>query len=202
VPNNSPAVWGTNNATLSNAGQVIKANLSNGHASGLVFQQIPNATPTTSFQPTLAELNSEEGIKMEAVDLDLDDIGNFFMKNSSPNVTLGVGPTKVTPGQQAVSASGQMTHLRQASSQPANSNFSNTYWSEGPNPWSSMATSSNVGTVPTSNSSYNISPLSDILTDLSSNSTLGSNQSLSPNLPSHSPSQAGPTRTSTVMLHI
>ena len=41
----------------------------------------------SGFQPTLSALN--QGTKMETNDIDLDDIGALFMKNSSPNVTLG-----------------------------------------------------------------------------------------------------------------
>ena len=42
----------------------------------------------SGFQPTLSALN--QGTKMETNDIDLDDIGALFMKNSSPNVTLGM----------------------------------------------------------------------------------------------------------------
>ena len=49
-----------------------------------------SSSNVTSFQPTLAALNHQT--KMETEFNDLDDIGALFMKNSSPNVTLGVGP--------------------------------------------------------------------------------------------------------------
>jgi hypothetical protein len=198
--------------------------------SGLTFS---NAVNMTSFhgQPTLSQLNSSQhdsGIKMETVDLDLDDIGHFFMKNNSPNVTLGVGPnTKSMISHSSTGSSGGLVQVKQqvTGSGSAGQHTSgiitpNSFWqgaddsnsfSGTTNPWSTLSSSVPVNCAPgpaaiaaaggqvSGNTSYNISPLSDILTDLSSNSGSTPNQSLSPNLPSPQvPSQAGPTRSSTL----
>jgi len=124
------------------------------------------------------------------------------MKNSSPNVTLGVGP-KMTSVSNQVKQQNISSNFWQVTED--SSSFSGTI-----NPWSTLsssvpATAGGGGPGPSASTaatqgsaSYNISPLSDILTDLSSNSGSTPNQSLSPNLPSNSPSQAGPTRTSTL----
>lgn len=213
VPNNSPATWVSPSMAIPPNATVIKTSptLTNGH---------PNFHTLQPQQPTLAALNSaDSGIKMEAsdeLDLDVDDIGNYFMKNSSPNVTLGVGP-------KPSSATVVSSQVAAATQIKTNSGFTPHFWtlpedsnSSGVNnPWSSLsssvptsitvgagipspnAVSASGGAVVNSNS-YNISPLSDILTDLSSNSGSTPNQSLSPNLPSNSPSQAGPTRSSTL----
>ena len=56
------------------------------------------------------------------------------------------------------------------------------------NPWSTLSSSVPAAGAVTI-ATYNTSPLSDILTDLSSTSNSTTAQSVSPNLPSHSPSQ-------------
>ena len=177
VPNNSPATWISNPLVKTEATPINGGVLNNQLFSNNFQQQHQQA------QPTLAELNSDS-IKMEAVDLDFDDsIGNYFMKNNSPNVTLGVGPKGMT----------------QSKMQTSNSaNFPTTFWHETGSNWSSLSSSvpgpsstATAAQVQPGSSTYNISPLSDILTDLSSNSGSTPTQSLSPNLPSHSPSQAG-----------
>jgi hypothetical protein len=245
VPNNSPATWvpnmGHNVSQVPANATVIKSepliNGGNGSnipevVSGLTFS---NAVNMTSFhgQPTLSQLNSSQhdsGIKMETVDLDLDDIGHFFMKNNSPNVTLGVGPnTKSMIRTISTGTSGGLVQVQQQvtgnGSGSAGQHTSgiitpNSFWtgaddsnsfSGTTNPWSTLSSSVPVNCAPgpaaiaaaggqvSGNTSYNISPLSDILTDLSSNSGSTPNQSLSPNLPSPQvPSQAGPTRSSTL----
>ena len=152
---------------------------------------------------------------METVDLDLDDIGHFFMKNNSPNVTLGVGPnTKSMIRTISTGTSGGLVQVQQqvtgSGSGSAGQHTSgiitpNSFWtgaddsnsfSGTTNPWSTLSSSVPVNCAPgpaaiaaaggqvSGNTSYNISPLSDILTDLSSNSGSTPNQSLSPNLPS------------------
>ena len=117
VPNNSPATWVPNmgigvpvppNATVIKSEPLINGSITGGNVSEPL--SFSNAVNMTSFQgqPTLAQLNSSQhdsGIKMETVDLDLDDIGHFFMKNSSPNVTLGVGPNTKSIAQSATSGS-------------------------------------------------------------------------------------------------
>ena len=123
---------------------------------------------------------------METTDIDLDDIGAFFMKNSSPNVTLGVGPS-IVPTTQTTVIKTEPKYFWQASED--SSSFSGTT-----NPWSTLSSSVPVNITTSgggvaSITTYNTSPLSDILTDLSSTSTSNTAQSLSPNLPSHSPSQ-------------
>lgn len=242
VPNNSPATWvpnmGHNVSQIPGNATVIKSepliNGGNGSnieltGSGLTFS---NAVNMTSFhgQPTLSQLNSQSqhdsGIKMETVDLDLDDIGHFFMKNNSPNVTLGVGPnTKSMISHSSTGSSGGLVQVKQQVIGSAGQHTSgiitpNSFWqgaddsnsfSGTTNPWSTLSSSVPVNCAPgpaaiaaaggqvSGNTSYNISPLSDILTDLSSNSGSTPNQSLSPNLPSPQvPSQAGPTRSSTL----
>ena len=116
VPNNSPATWvpnmGIGVPVPPNATVIKSEPLINGVTGGNVSEPLSfsNAVNMTSFQgqPTLAQLNSSQhdsGIKMETVDLDLDDIGHFFMKNSSPNVTLGVGPNTKSIAQSATSGS-------------------------------------------------------------------------------------------------
>merc|ERR1712141_442326 len=119
-----------------------------------------------------------------------DDIGALFMKNSSPNVTLGVGPNIAAPSTIV------KTEPKPYFWQPTDdSSFAGST-----NPWSTLSSSVPAVGV-TSITTYNTSPLSDILTDLSSTTTsnsTGGAQSVSPNLPSHSPSQAGPTRASTL----
>ena len=224
VPNNSPATWVPNMGTIGtqpippNATVIKTEPLINGGGSGNVISEpltFSNAVNMSSFQgqPTLAQLNSshDSGIKMETVDLDLDDIGHFFMKNSSPNVTLGVGPNTKSLTQSATnSVSGGSVQVKQQSSVSGGTQLSsgiitpNSFWQGGDdsnsfsgttNPWSTLSSSVPVNCAPgpganpgggggTSNTSYNISPLSDILTDLSSNSGSTPNQSLSPNLPS------------------
>ena len=227
VPNNSPATWvpnmGHNISQVPANATVIKSepliNGGNGSnievGSGLTFS---NAVNMTSFhgQPTLSQLNSSQhdsGIKMETVDLDLDDIGHFFMKNNSPNVTLGVGPnTKSMISHSSTGSSGGLVQVKQqvTGSGSAGQHTSgiitpNSFWqgaddsnsfSGTTNPWSTLSSSVPVNCAPgpaaiaaaggqvSGNTSYNISPLSDILTDLSSNSGSTPNQSLSPNLPS------------------
>ena len=230
VPNNSPATWTHMiSGPLPPNSTVIKSELSpNDQAT--FFNELspgshPNAGHATSFQPTLAQLNSPTGpsdtIKIESVDLDMDDIGQFFMKNNSPNVTLGVGPANRSSLANSTSPTinvGGITIRGQLPKQPQQTTTA--IWPNGPedssftgtnNPWSNLSSSMPTGAMPiigsggqgsisgvTASSSYNISPLSDILTDLSSNSGSTPNQSLSPNLPSNSPSQAGPTRSSTL----
>ena len=227
VPNNSPATWvpnmGHNVSQIPGNATVIKSepliNGGNGSnieltGSGLTFS---NAVNMTSFhgQPTLSQLNSQSqhdsGIKMETVDLDLDDIGHFFMKNNSPNVTLGVGPnTKSMISHSSTGSSGGLVQVKQqVTISPGQHNSGiitpNSFWqgaddsnsfSGTTNPWSTLSSSVPVNCAPgpaaiaaaggqvSGNTSYNISPLSDILTDLSSNSGSTPNQSLSPNLPS------------------
>lgn len=184
VPNNSPATWTSTTPAPPPNATVIKTELPNG--SNTLFVNSTSST-MTGFQPTLSALN--QGTKMETNDIDLDDIGALFMKNSSPNVTLGVGPNIAAPSTIV------KTEPKPYFWQPTDdSSFAGST-----NPWSTL--SSSVPAVgATSITTYNTSPLSDILTDLSSttsNSTGGA-QSVSPNLPSHSPSQAGPTRASTL----
>ena len=111
----------------------------------------------------------------------------------SPNVTLGIGP----PPSVIAAASTSMPTSQPTKFQWATEDSTFTGTS---NPWSSNTTSGGTATsvqaVPLVQgqgpvaTSYNISPLSDILSDLSS-PTGGStpNQSLSPNLPIGSPSQ-------------
>ena len=160
------------------------------------------------FQPTLAQLNTD-GIKMETNDYDYDEIQPFFVKNNSPNVTLGIGPPP-----SIVAAAAAVASTSMPASQPTKFQWAtedSTGFTGTSNPWSttgntlSGGTASSVQAVPMVNTnqatvaSYNISPLSDILSDLSSpNSGSTPNQSLSPNLPTGSPSQAGPTRSSTL----
>lgn len=232
VPNNSPATWvpnmGHNVSQVPANATVIKSepliNGGNGSniqvGSGLAFS---NAVNMTSFhgQPTLSQLNSSQhlhdsGIKMETVDLDLDDIGHFFMKNNSPNVTLGVGPNTRTMINSSTGSSGGLVQVKQqvtgtgsAGQHTSGIITPNSFWqgaddsnsfSGTTNPWSTLSSSVPVNCAPgpaaiaaelrlaggqvSGNTSYNISPLSDILTDLSSNSGSTPNQSLSPNLPS------------------
>ena len=193
VPNNSPATWTSTTVPPPNT-TLIKNEPAGPGSSGQV---------SFPFQPTLAQLNTE-GIKMETSDLDYEDIQPFFVKNNSPNVTLGVGPPPVASMQAS-----QISKFQWAE----DSSFSGTA-----NPWSSTTVNNTSGgsatiaatavqAVPLANNAgggqnqvaYNISPLSDILSDLSSpNSGSTPNQSLSPNLPAASPSQAGPTRSSTL----
>jgi hypothetical protein len=184
VPNNSPATWTSTTPAPPPNATVIKTELHNG--SNTLFVNSSSST-MTGFQPTLSALN--QGTKMETNDIDLDDIGALFMKNSSPNVTLGVGPNIAAPSTIV------KTEPKPYFWQPADdSSFAGST-----NPWSTLSSSVPAVGV-TSITTYNTSPLSDILTDLSSttsNSTGGA-QSVSPNLPSHSPSQAGPTRASTL----
>ena len=131
-------------------------------------------------------------------------LGHFFMKNNSPNVTLGVGPNTKSIAQSATSgSSGGSVQVKQVAGTQVPSGIitPNSFWqgaddsnsfSGTTNPWSTLSSSVPVNCAPgpgasgggTSNTSYNISPLSDILTDLSSNSGSTPNQSLSPNLPS------------------
>jgi len=196
VPNNSPATWTITTPAPPPNATVIKTELPNGSNSTLfVNSSSTSASMTgTSFQPTLASLNQAPH-KMETTDIDLDDIGAFFMKNSSPNVTLGVGPS-IVPTTQTTVIKTEPKYFWQASED--SSSFSGTT-----NPWSTLSSSVPVSITTSgggvaSITTYNTSPLSDILTDLSSTSTSNTAQSLSPNLPSHSPSQAGPTRASTL----
>jgi len=190
VPNNSPATW--TSTTIPPPNTTIKNETLTGPGGQV------GGFP---FQPTLAQLNTE-GIKMETNDLDYEDIQTFFVKNNSPNVTLGVGPPPIS-----TMPASQVSKFQWAE----DSSFSGTS-----NPWSSTTMNntsggsaipaSTVQAVPLVNNgpqnqppAYNISPLSDILSDLSSpNSGSTPNQSLSPNLPTNSPSQAGPTRSSTL----
>ena len=230
VPNNSPATWvpnmGHNVSQIPGNATVIKSepliNGGNGSnieitGSGLTFSNAVNMTSFHHGQPTLSQLNSgsqhDSGIKMETVDLDLDDIGHFFMKNNSPNVTLGVGPnTKSMISHSSTGSSGGLVQVKQqvtGSGNPGQHTSGiitpNSFWqgaddsnsfSGTTNPWSTLSSSVPVNCAPgpaaiaaaggqvSGNTSYNISPLSDILTDLSSNSGSTPNQSLSPNLPS------------------
>jgi hypothetical protein len=181
VPNNSPATW--TSKTIPPPNRTIKPEVT-------TYLTFPSQQPLT-LSPSL----NTDGIKMETNDLDIDDIDALFMKNSSPNVSFGVGPNSKPL------ASSEAKPSRISSFNPnfwqANDDSSN--FSGTTNPWSS-ALSSSVPTAENSQSSvttsYNISPLSDILTDLSSTASTASG--VSPNLPSNSPSQAGPTRHSTL----
>ena len=197
VPNNSPATWTSTTVPPPNA-RVIKQD-----PTGVLGSQV-----NFPFQPTLAQLNTD-GIKMETNDYDYDEIQPFFVKNNSPNVTLGIGPPP-----SIVAAAAAVASTSMPASQPTKFQWAtedSTGFTGTSNPWSttgntlSGGTASSVQAVPMVNTnqatvaSYNISPLSDILSDLSSpNSGSTPNQSLSPNLPTGSPSQAGPTRSSTL----
>ena len=197
VPNNSPATWTSTTVPPPNA-RVIKQDPTSVLGSQVNFP----------FQPTLAQLNTD-GIKMETNDYDYDEIQPFFVKNNSPNVTLGIGPPP-----SIVAAAAAVASTSMPASQPTKFQWAtedSTGFTGTSNPWSttgntlSGGTASSVQAVPMVNTnqatvaSYNISPLSDILSDLSSpNSGSTPNQSLSPNLPTGSPSQAGPTRSSTL----
>ena len=197
VPNNSPATWTSTTVPPPNA-RVIKQDPTSVLGSQVNFP----------FQPTLAQLNTD-GIKMETNDYDYDEIQPFFVKNNSPNVTLGIGPPP-----SIVAAAAAVASTSMPASQPTKFQWAtedSTGFTGTSNPWSTTGNTlsggpaSSVQAVPMVNTnqatvaSYNISPLSDILSDLSSpNSGSTPNQSLSPNLPTGSPSQAGPTRSSTL----
>ncbi len=226
VPNNTPtaaATWTPTAAASIASKPVSMIKMETDLGGGLQQQPQLIQTTTLSFpqqqqqqqqhqqpfqqgqhQPTLAALNHP--IKMDTHDLDIDDIDALFMKNSSPNVSFGVGEPKPQLASRDVkpiiASSSNATGVGIVNTAPATTNFNLNFWqaddpgfSGTSNPWSTLNASALSSSVPST--SYNISPLSDILSDLST-STTNTSASVSPNLPAHSPSQAGPTRHSTL----
>lgn len=215
VPNNSPATWTDGRLETKGGGPPPNATIK--MDTELLYS--PGSGYGQGIQPTLAELNSppnhqHSGIKMETNDLDLDDLESMFLTISSPNVSFGVAPSKPMMQNRPPGSSGG---VRVGGGKPTS--FNTNFWqideppfSVSANPWASASNpaSSTVNASALSSSVpatlfSNISPLSDILTDLSSSSvsTAGGSAgtpptAVSPNLPSNSPSQAGPTRHSTL----